>query len=107
MTRLGFVSFLILAMLLVAGAPRPSFAEEANGAAALAPMNGDALAAASGGSEAAITSNVVGNTMGNSGNTGSISNINVTGNSGLTTLIENSGNQVSISTSTVVNVTFH
>ena len=70
-------------------------------------MDSDALASASGGSEASINSNVLGNSMGNVGFTGGVSNVTASNNSGLTTLIENTGNQVSISTATVVNLNLH
>lgn len=77
------------------------------------PMDANALAAASGlgvdgnTSIAQVSSTISNNTIGDVGYTGGISNISATGNSGLTTMIENTGNQVSISTATVVNVNFH
>ena len=81
-------------------------ADDASNASQMVPMTGDAMAKASGGSEAAINSKVYDNVMGDA-YSGNISAVNVTGNSGLTTAIQNTGNQVSIATATVVNVTFH
>lgn len=96
---------LILAALFVAVIPAVSHAETANQGAVA--MDSDALAKTSGGAEAETNSAIVGNSIGNVGYTGSISSVSATGNSGLTTMIENTGNQVSISTATVVNVNFH
>ncbi len=99
MTRSSFSFFGILALMLaLSGTAR---AEEA-----MVPMDAADLSTATGGS-ATVNSTITGNTMGAVGTTGSISGINVGNNSGMTTLIENSGNQVSISTATVVNVTMH
>ena len=58
-------------------------------------------------SSATNTSTVSGNSIGNIGGTGGISSSALSGNSGLTTLIANSGNQVTISQSTIVNVFLH
>jgi hypothetical protein len=52
-------------------------------------------------------STVTGNQIGNVGATGIVSANSLANNSGLTTLIANSGNQVVISQSTVVNVFMH
>jgi hypothetical protein len=52
-------------------------------------------------------SSVSGNQIGNVGATGVISASSLANNSGLTTLIANSGNQVVISQSTIVNVYLH
>lgn len=71
------------------------------------PLDSAALAAATGGNEASVNSTISSNSIGNVGYTGGIANVTASGNSGLTTLIENTGNQVSISTATVVNVNFH
>jgi hypothetical protein len=95
MTRYGFFVFVFL--VLTAGVGR---AEEL-------PLDNAALAAATGGSEASVTSVISENKIGDVGFTGGISNVSASGNSGLTTLIENTGNQVSIATSTTINVNFH
>jgi hypothetical protein len=50
---------------------------------------------------------VSGNQIGGIGTTGTASGNGLTNNSGLTTLIANTGNQVVISQSTVVNVFLH
>jgi hypothetical protein len=47
------------------------------------------------------------NSIGGSVATGGISNINVMGNAGLTSTVTNTGNMVSISQSTAINVTLH
>jgi hypothetical protein len=104
MTR--FLFCVIFSSLIIAGSARPAFAAEAAGNQPV-PMDSAALAAASGGSEASVDSTVSQNAIGNVGYTGGIANVSASGNSGLTTLIENTGNQVSIATSTVVNVNFH
>jgi hypothetical protein len=72
-------------------------------------MDSKALAsnAGAGESQATVYSNVNGNTMGDVGYTGGVSGVSASNNSGLTTMIQNTGNQVSISTATVVNVTYH
>lgn len=72
-----------------------------------APMDNRALEAANGMGEADINSVVTGNSMGNVGYTGSVSGVSASNNSGLVTMIQNTGNQVSISTATVVNVYYH
>lgn len=95
--------FCALASLFIVTAPQASFAA----APQMQPLDNDALAATSGGSESAITSVVTDNSIGNVGATGGVANVSAIGNNGLTTMIENTGNQVSISTSTVVNVNFH
>ncbi|HUY68259.1 MAG TPA: hypothetical protein VMV79_03045 [Alphaproteobacteria bacterium] len=58
-------------------------------------------------SSASVAQNITGNSIGNVGFTGGVFGNSVSGNSGLTTLIANSGNQVSIAQSTVVNVFLH
>ncbi len=102
MTRTSFALSLIFALVALAGFPALSMADQI-----AEPMDGATLAATAGGSEASITSVVSNNEIGYVGATGGIQNVYATGNSGLTTLIENTGNQVSISTATVVNVTYH
>jgi hypothetical protein len=101
MKRIHLFSF-ILAMLFVATVPGIARAEET-----AVPMDSSALAKASGGAEAEVNSTIVGNSIGNVGYTGGVSNVSAYNNSGLTTLIENTGNQVSISTATTVNINLH
>lgn len=57
--------------------------------------------------QATNNSTVTGNTIGNIAGTGTISNNSMSATSGFTTLIANSGNQVSITQSTIVNVYLH
>ena len=57
--------------------------------------------------QATNNSTVTGNTIGNIGGTGTISSTSMSQTSGFTTLIANSGNQVSITQSTIVNVYLH
>ena len=108
MRRTNFLFSVILSALLIAGNVAVVRAESLP-----APLDNNSLASASGLGEtsnlsiAETNSVVTGNTIGDVGYTGGISNISASNNSGLTTLIENTGNQVSISTATVVNVNFH
>ena len=103
--RNHFLTSMIFTVLFVAANPAPAMAEALNvGTPAL---DSAALAATTGTGEADVNSTISNNSIGNVGYTGGIANVSATNNSGLTTLIENTGNQVSISTATVVNVTFH
>ena len=70
-------------------------------------MDAQALAATTGGSEVQMSSVISENSIGNVGFTGGVNGVYAIGNSGLTTMIENTGNQVSIATSTIVNITYH
>jgi len=78
------------------------------------PLNAKSLNQLAGGSglisnnsQATVNSIITGNQIGNVGSTGSIVGNSLVGDSGLSTLISNSGNQVSISQATVVNVFLH
>lgn len=106
MTRSYLKISIFLSALFIAGNPSLGQAESMP-----LPMDGESLAATSGMGETtgiAETNSVISNnTIGDVGYTGGIANISASNNSGLTTLIENTGNQVSISTATVVNVNFH
>jgi hypothetical protein len=75
--------------------------------AAAQSMNTQDLASASGGSEADIDQEVYNNTIGSIGYTGNISGVYVENNAGVTNVIQNTGNQVSLATATVVNITYH
>jgi hypothetical protein len=102
------ISLLPVLLILLAGTATSALAAAAHDSAEPALMLDDkALAAATGGSEASVVSTISGNSIGNVGSTGNIWGSPLSGNSGLTTSIENSGNQVSISESTVVNVYLH
>ena len=92
----------MFSLLVLVGATSVCHAE-----AELAPMDTQALASTSGGAEAVVFSTVTGNVIGNVGNTGNVSNVSATNNSGLTTMIVNTGNQVSIATATAVTINYH
>lgn len=108
MKHSNFLFSILLSTILIVGA------SVARAETLPTPMDSNALAAASGlgtatsdTNTAEVNSAVSSNTIGNVGYTGGISNISASNNSGLTTLIENTGNQVSISTATVVTVNYH
>lgn len=78
----------------------------------LAAVSTDVLSDISGGtavivSSADIASQVDGNHIGSIGMTGEIANNSINNNSGFTTLIANSGNQVSISQATSISIYVH
>ena len=105
------LKILAFGLLLVTA---PAFAAESGDSLNdLTPLAHDTLSSYAGGSGisnaslSTITSTVTDNSIGNVGYTGDISNNVSSGNSGLTTQIFNSGNQVSISQSTIVNVFLH
>lgn len=87
---------------------------EAAGLTAMQTMTDGEMRDATGGQEEPINialassqSSVTGNQIGNIGSTGAAGANTVSNNSGLTTLIANTGNQVVISQSTIVNVFLH
>jgi len=113
-------SFSILAVLMFALVAIPSFAMAS--ARALSALDGVAALDAvslknySGGTatDPTITLNAIANAAANSsgnsgtfGNNGDISQLSMSGNAGLTSIIANTGNQVSISQATTVNVFLH
>lgn len=107
----------IFAVGLIA-APHISFAETAEHSqddlalASLPTVSADSLSEVSGGmaivgSSADIKSSVDGNYIDTIGKTGEIANNSLSNNSGFTTLIANSGNQVSISQATAITIYVH
>jgi hypothetical protein len=111
---------LIHIALLCVLAPAASQAQSVNSGPAhisamtdLKSLSEDEMKQQTGGAEplsmnlASNQSTVTGNQLGNVGATGVVSANSLANNSGLTTLIANSGNQVVISQSTVVNVFLH
>lgn len=121
MTRFDIRAVTVVLVLAIAGAPVPAFSAaiefqndmSENVLNDLQPLDSGALQTYAGGSKnvfkntsiANATSISSGNSIhGDIGYTGGVSGNDLTGNSGLTTVIANTGNQVSISQSTIVNV---
>lgn len=113
----GFVAIFVISVVLF---PSVSNAESKVGTNAsalqrLTPLKAGALNNYSGGfnfggggAQATDVSKVFGNTItGGIGATGDISGINLNGINGMSTIIANSGNQVSIAQSTAINVYIH
>ncbi|HEX3755365.1 MAG TPA: hypothetical protein VHV26_09845 [Rhizomicrobium sp.] len=106
-------STFIFAFALLAGATLTGSSRAEEALAGLTPLSETEMMQATGGEEpfsislASNQASVSGNQIGGIGTTGTASGNGLTNNSGLTTLIANTGNQVVISQSTVVNVFLH
>jgi hypothetical protein len=107
-----FLPILLLAALM---APQAQADEGISVLQGLKPMNSGDMDNHHGGSgitsimsnDIDIDQNNHGNSIGGDSYTGGITNIEVSGNSGVTTTIMNSGNQVNISQSNAINVHLH
>jgi hypothetical protein len=119
--KLFLFALVAFAVFSAPGQVRANAAADADASAisGLAPMDSNTLSGYAGGSfsitndttnittTATASATSADNTIGNVGFTGGISNINVLGNAGLTSTITNTGNQVSISQSTAINISLH
>jgi hypothetical protein len=108
-----FLPILLLAALM---APQVQAAETPSVLKGLTPMNSSDMSSRHGGtaSEDVTMNNLAntnqenyGNSIGGDSYTGKIGNVNISGNSGVNTTIMNTGNQVNISQSNLVNVYLH
>lgn len=105
--------FLLLAALM---APQAQADEGLSVLSGLKPMNSSDMSSHNGGSsnnfawmsnESNINQTSDNNSMGDVGFTGSVANVNISGNAGVTTTILNTGNQVNIAQSNSLNVYLH
>jgi hypothetical protein len=110
-TKLKLIAIIALSAFLASGfAHAASSTSVLNGAT---PLDQGALNSYAGGSglvnisSATVNSTISNNSIGNVGFTGEISDNVMSNNSGLSSMISNTGNQVSISQSTIVNVFLH